>query len=330
MPNRMKPSRVACFISAGCAAALFAAWLPSQRGRSEAVAAPTAEPARESVVALARLEPASRVVRLGAPIDDVVSELHVREGERVQRGQLLLTFASAAAREAELEAARLARERVELLPFDLQAQRARVRSGEAERAHAMAEVERQRGLSVQGFMTGQEFRDAELRARVASESLAEARASLSRLEGSLELERRSADNTVKRAEVLLAQAHIYAPLDAEVLKLSLRPGERAGAQPLVHLGETRQMMAVAEVHANDIRHVRVGQRALFTSAALPEGVEGVVEDIGAAIYDNRIFGEDPSAPRGLRVFEVRVRLTQSERAARFTNLEGQVRLFVGE
>lgn len=326
----MKPARTALLLSAICAAALFAAWLPSHRGRTEAVGAAAAEPARESVVALARLEPASHVVRLGAPIEDVVAEIHVREGERVQRGQLLLSFESAAAREAELEAARLARERVELLPFDIEAQRARVRSGEAERAHAVAEVERQRGLSVQGFMTGQEFRDAELRARMTAESLAEARAELARLESSLELERRSAENAVKRAEVLLAQTRIYAPIDAEVLKLSVRPGERAGGQPLVHLGETRQMMAVAEVHANDIRHVAVGQRALFTSAALPEGIEGVVEDVGAAIYDNRIFGEDPSAPRGLRVFEVRVRLGQSERAARFTNLEGQVRLFVGE
>ena len=239
-------------------------------------------------------------------------------------------FESSAAREAELKSARLARERVELLPFEIESQRARVRTGEAERAHAVAEVERQRGLSTQGFLTGQEFRDAELRARVSADALASARAELARLERSLDLERRSADNAVKRAEELVAQARIAAPIEGEVLKVSVRPGERSGGQPLVHLGETREMMAVAEVHANDIRFVRVGQRALFTSAALADGVEGVVDAVGAAIYDNRIFGEDPSAPRGLRVFEVRVKLADSSRVARFTNLEGQVRLFVGE
>jgi HlyD family secretion protein len=294
------------------------------------VSAGASEPARESVVALARLEPASRVIRLGAVVDDVVAEIAVREGERVARGQTLVRFEASAAREAELEAARLARERVELLPFEIEGQRARVRTSEAERAHAVAEVERQRGLSKQGFLTGQEFRDAELRARVSAEALASARAELARLEQSLDLERRSADNAVKRAEELLAQTRIVAPIDAEVLKVSVRPGERSGGQPLVHLGETREMMAVAEVHANDIRFVKIGQRALFTSAAFADGIEGVVDEIGAAIYDNRIFGEDPSAPRGLRVFEVRVKLGDSSRAARFTNLEGQVRLFVGE
>jgi HlyD family secretion protein len=291
-------------IAAACAAALAAIGLSPDRGRSEAVSPAASEAARENVVALARLEPASRVVRLGASLDDVVAEVAVREGERVQRGQLLLRFASAAAREAELESARLARERVELVPFEIDAQRARVRTGEAERAHAVAEVERQRGLSKQGFLTGQEFRDAELRARVSADALASARAELARLEQSLDLERRSADNAVKRAEELLAQTRIAAPIDGEVLKLSVRPGERSGGQPLVHLGETREMMAVAEVHANDIRFVKLGQRALFTSAALADGIEGVVDQVGAAIYDNRILGEDPSAPRGLRVFEV--------------------------
>jgi len=326
----MSPRRTASLLSLAGAGALFLALVPWTRGRSEAAGAGAPAPARESVVALARLEPASRVVRLGAPLDDVVAEIRVREGERVERGQLLLVFASHAARAAELEAARLARERVELLPFEIEAQRARVRSGEAERAHAEREVERQQKLSQQGFLTGKEHRDAELRARVSEEALREARAALARLEGSLELERRSAENALRRAEARLLQSEIRAPIAGEVLKLSLRPGERAGGQPILHLGDTREMVAVAEVHANDIRHVAPGQRALFTSAALPGGIEGVVEQVGAAIYDNRIFGEDPSAPRGLRVFEVRVRLAESGRAARFTNLEGQVRLFVEE
>ena len=47
------------------------------------------------------------------------------------------------------------------------------------------------------------------------------------------------------------------------------------------------------------------------------------------VYTNNIFGEDPSAPSGVRVFQVHVRLDDSQVAANFTNLEGQVRIFVG-
>ena len=46
------------------------------------------------------------------------------------------------------------------------------------------------------------------------------------------------------------------------------------------------------------------------------------------IYTNNIFGEDPGAPAGVRVFQVHVRLDDSTVASRFTNLEGQVRIFV--
>ena len=89
------------------------------------------------------------------------------------------------------------------------------------------------------------------------------------------------------------------------------------------------MYALAEVHATDIRHVHVGQRARFESSALAEPIPGTVEAIGSMIYTNDIFGERNS-PKGVRVFQVHVRLDESEVAAAFTNLEGQVRIFVGD
>ena len=121
---------------------------------------------------------------------------------------------------------------------------------------------------------------------------------------------------------------IRAPMAGRILKVLVRPGERSGTSSLVQMGETREMYAVAEVHATDIRQVEEGQRARFTSAALPDAIDGVVEQVGVIIYKNDVFGEDPRAPQGLRVFEVRVRLDESELAARFTNLEGQVRIFL--
>ena len=51
------------------------------------------------------------------------------------------------------------------------------------------------------------------------------------------------------------------------------------------------MHAVAEVHANDIRLVQPGQRATFTSPALPEPVAGRVESVGSMISKNDLFGE---------------------------------------
>jgi HlyD family secretion protein len=74
--------------------------------------------------------------------------------------------------------------------------------------------------------------------------------------------------------------------------------------------------------------VKVGQRASFTSAALPGPVEGQVTNIGALISRNNVFGEDPAAPDNARVFQVTVRLDDSTNAARFTNLEGQIKILL--
>jgi hypothetical protein len=90
------------------------------------------------------------------------------------------------------------------------------------------------------------------------------------------------------------------------------------------------MYALGEIHANEILMVNLGQRALFSSPALPDAIEGVVESVGAMIYSNYITGEDPNAPRGLRVVEVRVRLETNAQARRLTNLEGQLRIYLAD
>jgi hypothetical protein len=54
-----------------------------------------------------------------------------------------------------------------------------------------------------------------------------------------------------------------------------------------------------------------------------------VESIGEMIFSNGVRGEDPTAPRGLRVVQVRVLLEKNELAQRMTNLEGQLRIHLG-
>jgi HlyD family secretion protein len=268
------------------------------------------------------------VVHVAAAVDDIVSQILVREGEEVEAGQTLLVLDSNALRAAELEAARLKLERVGLQPYEIEAQRARARAIEARLEHSRAEVERQRGLSEKGFSAGDEYRNALLKVRLAAEELGEARAILKQLEAGLGLQRREAENELERAGSLVEKTVIRAPMGGRILKVLVRPGERSGTRSLLQMGQTREMYAVAEVHATDIRNVAEGQRARFTSAALPGPIDGVVDQVGVMIYKNDVFGEDPRAPQGLRVFEVRVRLDRSDLASRFTNLEGQVRIFL--
>jgi HlyD family secretion protein len=313
----------------GAATALLVSQ-PACRQGADVASAPAAVSAagesRASIVAMARLEPSSRLVGLASPIGDIISEILVAPGEEVAAGQTLVVFEANQIRLAERVAAELELERVGLQPFEIEAQHARIRSTEAELEHARGEVESHRGLSGKGITAGRELRDAELRVRRAEEKLSEGRAVLGRLEASLGLERRRAENELELATSKLEQTLIRAPMDGRILSVPAIQGERAGQRVLIRMGQTRPMYAVAEVHASEIRYVERGQKAEFSSPALSAPIDGVVEEVGVIIHRNNVFGEDPNAPAGLRVVPVRIRLEEDALAADLTNLEGQVRI----
>ncbi|MCS5636636.1 MAG: HlyD family efflux transporter periplasmic adaptor subunit [Myxococcota bacterium] len=292
-------------------------------------AAETKDVERVSLVSLARLEPSSRVVNVAAPSSDVIQQILVKEGNRVSTDEVLVLLGSYALRAAELDAARISLERARLEPLEVEAQQARVRAVEAELDYAREEVDSQEGLSRKGFSAGKEFRDAQLQVRRAEERLREGKALLERRTANVDLVLREAQNQVLQAEARLAQSMIKAPLDGRVLRILMKEGERVDMNPVLSIGATENMVAVAEVHANEIRLVKIGQRATFTSAALPQPLEGTVESIGEMIFSNSVTGEDPTAPRGLRIVQVRILLSQDELAERLTNLEGQLRIHLG-
>lgn len=289
-----------------------------------------AAPTRESLVSIARLEPSSRVVGVAAASNDVVKQVLVQEGNEIVKGQVLVLLDSYQLRAAELEAARIQLERAALQPLEVEAHRARLRAIQAELEYAREEVGSQKDLSAKGFSAGREFRDAKLRVRRSEEELNESNAMLERLEANAGLAEREARNQVYQAEARLEQTMIRSPIDGRVLRLSVKEGERVANSPVVSVGSTQNMFAIAEVHANDIRMVKPGQRARFSSQALEGPIDGKVESVGEMILGNRLLGEDPNAPLGLRVVEVRVELEENELAQRMTNLEGQLRIFLQE
>jgi len=291
-----------------------------------------ADPAetRKSLVSMARLEPASGTIRVASRTSDTVEAVLVEEGENVVSGQILVRLSGHGAQRAQLEAAELSLERAQLKLLDIEAQEARLRSAEAELTSAQNEVSSQEGLSEKGFTAGKEFRDARLRVLQAAEQQKETKTVLERMIADASLSQREAANEVEQASAQLEEKLIRSPINGRVLRMNARPGELVGASTIVSLGETKTMVAVAEVHANEIRLVQVGQSAEFTSAALPRPLEGRVEEIGEMILSNNVHGEDPRAPRGLRVVQVRVRLEPDTLAGQLTNLEGQLRINLEE
>ena len=100
------------------------------------------------------------------------------------------------------------------------------------------------------------------------------------------------------AEERVHDATITAPIDGTILNVMAHPGELVGGdRPIVTMGDTSRMRAVAEVYETDIGRVRLGQSAIVTSRALEHPLTGKVVEIGRMIFKNDVLNVDPGGAR---------------------------------
>ena len=85
-----------------------------------------------------------------------------------------------------------------------------------------------------------------------------------------------------------------------------------------------RMYAIAEIYETDIRHIRVGQTATVSSAALEKPLSGSVKLIRQKVEKQDEIGTDPAARKDARIIEVKILLDDSAQAASLTNLQVDV------
>ncbi|MEH2194376.1 MAG: ABC exporter membrane fusion protein [Nostoc sp.] len=131
--------------------------------------------------------------------------------------------------------------------------------------------------------------------------------------------------TLKHAQTELAGAYIKAPMAGQIIKIHTRIGEKISDSGIADLGETDQMMAVAEVYQTDIGKVKLGQQAVISSQAFAGELQGTVAQIGRQVIRQNVFSNQPGENLDRRVVEVKIRLNpeDSKRVAGFTNLQVQ-------
>jgi HlyD family secretion protein len=133
----------------------------------------------------------------------------------------------------------------------------------------------------------------------------------------------AAQAAVKKAQADLDLAYVRSPRNGQILKIHSWDGEIVGNDGIVDLGQTAQMVAVAEVYETDVKRLKTGQKAVITSDAFTEEAIGQVEEIGLQIYKNKVLNTDPTAATDARIVEVKVLLDpiSSRKVKAFTNLE---------
>ncbi len=312
---------------------------------AEARAPVLSKPENPGVGCMGRIEAGDGLIRVAAPYYEgrpsVVRELRVREGDAVRSGDLIATLDGRRELEAALAQAearvKVARQRLEQIlagpkAADVEAHKAEIGRREAVLENARAMLKRFETLLANDDVTAADFDSKRTAVVTAERALAEARQRLASL-----MDIRPADVALAEAEVESALADVgrsrtnldstlvHSPVTGSVVRVIAHAGE-AGDNGIVEIAETARMYAVAEVYEDDIRRVKVGQRAIITGDVLPVRVEGVVERVGMEIAKNQALTSDPVAYTDARIVPVRIRLSNPRAVASFIHARISVRI----
>jgi len=191
-------------------------------------------------------------VKISANVSAEIVRLHVKEGDRVSRGQVLV----------ELDRTRYA--------AALERAKSNLRSAEASLTKAQSEYKRAQELHAKNL-----FSEAELESARASLTLAESGVDEARA-------------LVRQAQDDLSKTTLVSPIDGTVTRLNKEEGEIAlGSQftsdVIMTIGDLSRMEMVAEIDENDVVLVELGDKATLEVDALPDtSLKCIVSEIAHA------------------------------------------------
>eukprot|EP00456_Euglypha_rotunda_P024242 TRINITY_DN198_c0_g1_i4.p2 TRINITY_DN198_c0_g1~~TRINITY_DN198_c0_g1_i4.p2 ORF type:complete len:349 (+),score=98.39 TRINITY_DN198_c0_g1_i4:3373-4419(+) len=238
---------------------------------------PSRSPYNTTLAAAGIVEARSENIAIGAHLPGVVTDVLVKVGQRVKKGESLFLIdtrqqhAELAARQAQLDASMASLRRLQGMPRaeDLPVSAANVEKARAElkalhdqmnraeelfaRKVTSAEdlVHRQQSFAAaKAVLMQAEAEDAKLRAGAWREDLAVAQAEVERMKA-----------MVEQTRVELDRLQVKSPIDATILKVDVRPGEFVGAPPgqaLIVLGDIDELHVRVDVDEQDLPRFKSG------------------------------------------------------------------------
>ena len=220
----------------------------------------------ETITANGKIQP-EKEVKITPDVSGEIVELTVREGDNVEKGQLLLRIKPdvyISQRDRSLAAISQAR--------------ARLSQAEAQFIQAELSYKRNKQLYDEETISRSEFEQAEASYLVAKAEVDAARFSVT-----------SAEAALKEANGNLVKTSIYAPMSGTVSMLLVELGERVAGTgmmagtDMLRIADLSRMEAQVEVNENDIPRVKLGDTATIEIDAYTDyKFKGVVTEIASS------------------------------------------------
>ena len=233
-------------------------------------------------------------VNIGANAFGKIIKLHVKEGDRVKKGDVLAQLenvqstADVNANKASLQAAETDYVAAEA---GLQTSRADLNRAQSDADHARLDWERAQGLYKSALIAKQDYDTKKAAWESAEAGLAQAQARVEQAKAQKDSAQRHISqnqaNLTRVADVLQKTVYV-APYDGVITNLPVREGEtvvmgiqNAPGSTLMTLADMSVITAEVKVDETDIVNVRMGQAAEVTIDAIPRKVfHGTVSEIG--------------------------------------------------
>jgi HlyD family secretion protein len=175
----------------------------------------------------------------------------------------------------------------------------------AELAQAQVELRRYSQLYAQGA-TSAEVRDRRITIETTSRANLE---QALRDEETLRAELEEKRATLARDRAELAKATIRAPFSGTVFKINAYPGDKAGDDGILEMGDSSRMGVIAEVYQTDRAGITLGQRAVISADGFPgKQMEGRVVEIARQVSRQTVFSGEAGENLDRRVIEVKIGL----------------------
>lgn len=221
---------------------------------------------------------ARQAIEVRSPVEAVIEQVHVRRGETVKKGQLLVTLASGPER-ASLD---LARSRALM--------QGEIKSAEARLDIAQKKAQRTAELFKQNFIS----------ANARDESLAELQLATEEVRRVRETQQLNALEA-RRASEVVAMRSIRSPLNGVVVEVMLKPGEFGAItfkDPIMKLAEIDPLHVEVVLPVSQYGQVKQGQQA----TVMPE------QPVGGS-YETRVALVDKVVDAASGTFGVRLELS---------------------
>jgi HlyD family secretion protein len=276
------------------------------------------------IACFGRIQPNGGIVNVSAPSTDTIAQVLVQEGRQVKSGDVLAILSSREARQLQLEEARLALNQAELeRDSGMRMEREQQQNLEDGLSDARERLATLYANKAEDYVSPEYITEREGEIEDFEQQLKVSAIEMEKLRRSTDLGVTRAQKQVAIAEAALAESTVHSPLDGRVLKVLGRAGEHVGPT-LFMIGDTSSMFVRAEVYESDAMRVKVGQKAIISSAAIPGKLGGTVESLGTMIYKSTLESVDTTMQTGSRVVEALIRLDPNAWSDRLINLQVDV------